>query len=145
MLSISGFIVQFFGLRGMHYSATLAQLAATFLMTAVRAVVRRGLAQLPTADRLLVGHEVDWLAYRTGKIPELSIRAGFTERQPRGLPREYPVQLLASVIIQEITKQTRPQRRFGMIYAVSYSFCIRPRFKSQVKEVTFPISTCRLV
>ncbi|KAA8894727.1 hypothetical protein FN846DRAFT_785993 [Sphaerosporella brunnea] len=61
-LSLVGFIFQFQGLRGLHWSASIAQLVAIFLMTAVRAWVRRGLIVEPTAERVLDGYEMDWLA-----------------------------------------------------------------------------------
>jgi len=82
VLTICGFIVQFFGLRGLHYSATLAQLTAMFIMTAVRAWVRRGLSQLPAADQLLAGHELDWLTCHIQKCSGWFVRAGFGEYQP---------------------------------------------------------------
>jgi ankyrin repeat protein len=61
-LGVIGFITQFVGLRGMHWSATIAQLIATLLMTILRAWVRRGLATCPKTWELTPGHELDWLA-----------------------------------------------------------------------------------
>ncbi|KAH7390337.1 hypothetical protein BKA64DRAFT_696475 [Cadophora sp. MPI-SDFR-AT-0126] len=49
LLAIAGFIVQFVGLRALHWSATIMQLGATIFMTAVRSYVRRGLA-----------HDMEW-------------------------------------------------------------------------------------
>ncbi|KAF8245162.1 hypothetical protein K440DRAFT_688287 [Wilcoxina mikolae CBS 423.85] len=46
-ISISSFVLQFVGLRGMHFSASLAQLIATFLMTIIRVFLRRNLASEP--------------------------------------------------------------------------------------------------
>lgn len=63
-ISFCGFIIQFIGLRAMHWSASLAQLGVTLIMILVRAWVRRGLAKLPYAQRLPSGHELDWLATR---------------------------------------------------------------------------------
>jgi ankyrin repeat protein len=68
-VSCTGFIVQFTGLRGMHWSATIAQLVATLLMVLVRAWVRRGLALRPAAQRTPHDHELDWLATRIGSHP----------------------------------------------------------------------------
>ncbi|SCV61379.1 uncharacterized protein FFFS_15948 [Fusarium fujikuroi] len=59
--SISGFIVQFVGLRAMHWTASVTLLGATILMTCLRVLVRRNLAQVPKSQRLLAGHELDWL------------------------------------------------------------------------------------
>ncbi|KAF4436576.1 ankyrin repeat protein [Fusarium austroafricanum] len=59
---LMGFVVQFVGLRGMHWSAPIVQLGATITMTAIRAWVRRHLAQLPASQGLMSGFELDWLA-----------------------------------------------------------------------------------
>ncbi|KAI5815819.1 hypothetical protein BZA77DRAFT_73218 [Pyronema omphalodes] len=61
-ISISGFILQFIGLRGSHWVVSIAQLAATILMTAVRAFIRRGLSKQPVVETLTKGFELDWLA-----------------------------------------------------------------------------------
>ncbi|PNP80126.1 hypothetical protein FNYG_06537 [Fusarium nygamai] len=53
--SISGFIVQFVGLRAMHWTASVTLLGATILMTCLRVLVRRNLAQVPKSQRLLAG------------------------------------------------------------------------------------------
>ncbi|KAF8460814.1 hypothetical protein BDZ91DRAFT_831923, partial [Kalaharituber pfeilii] len=60
--SILGFLAYAIGLRSMHWSATVAQLGATLVMTVVRALVRLDLAQRPFAQRLPKGFELDWLA-----------------------------------------------------------------------------------
>ncbi|KAF4333350.1 ankyrin repeat [Fusarium beomiforme] len=60
-LSISGFIVQFVGLRAMHWTASITLLGATMLMTCLRVLVRRNLAKVPKSQRLIAGHELDWL------------------------------------------------------------------------------------
>ncbi|KAH6889235.1 hypothetical protein B0T10DRAFT_529280 [Thelonectria olida] len=65
---LGGFIVQFVGLRGMHWSASVAQLGATIAMSIFRAYVRRSLAQVPESRRLVSGFELDWLAALVGKI-----------------------------------------------------------------------------
>ncbi|EQB54424.1 hypothetical protein CGLO_05753 [Colletotrichum gloeosporioides Cg-14] len=62
-LALSGYIVQFVGLRTLHWSATILQLAVTVVMTGVRAWARRCLAWNPeTSDLTLQGHEMAWLA-----------------------------------------------------------------------------------
>jgi len=60
--AVTGFIVQFVGLRALHWSATIIQLGITLLMTALRAWVRRGLASDPSVVQILDGHEKAWLA-----------------------------------------------------------------------------------
>lgn len=61
-LSLGGFVAQFIGLRGMHWSASIAQLIAAAIMIVLRAVVRRNLSKLPGSRRLKPGYEMDWLA-----------------------------------------------------------------------------------
>ena len=62
MVCLCGYIVQFIGLRGMHWSASIAQLGAIGVMTVLRAWVRRNIAQLPMAQPLTPEYELDWLA-----------------------------------------------------------------------------------
>ncbi|KAI8712066.1 hypothetical protein NCS52_01471900 [Fusarium sp. LHS14.1] len=61
-LAIVGYIIQFVGLRALHWSATIAQLGITLVMTAIRAWVRRGLASDPDWYPLMEGHELANLA-----------------------------------------------------------------------------------
>lgn len=49
LLGICGFIVQFTDLRGMHWSASVAQLGAIMVMASLRAWLRRNLAEKPEA------------------------------------------------------------------------------------------------
>lgn len=62
--SVSGFIVQFTGLRSIHWSTSIALLVATLIMAGVRAFVRRGMGSQPQAYQIPKGHELDWLATR---------------------------------------------------------------------------------
>ncbi|KAK2740497.1 hypothetical protein FQN55_008840 [Onygenales sp. PD_40] len=66
IITICGFVVQFIGLRGMHWSASVAQLGGILLMTILRAYVRLGLAKLPKCQPLPSGYELDWLASTLG-------------------------------------------------------------------------------
>ncbi|KAF8246995.1 hypothetical protein K440DRAFT_521009, partial [Wilcoxina mikolae CBS 423.85] len=59
---LCGFILQFQGLRGMNWSASIAQLVCIFLMTIWRAWIRRGLIANPVPQRVPENHEMDWLA-----------------------------------------------------------------------------------
>jgi len=61
-LCLFGFPLNFIGLRGLHYSATLAQLVATIIMAVVRAWVRRGLLRQPKVEQLPIGYELDRVA-----------------------------------------------------------------------------------
>ena len=62
--SVVGFVVQFIGLRALHWSATIMQLGVTVLMTCVRAYVRRGLATNPICQKMLDEHETADLTLR---------------------------------------------------------------------------------
>lgn len=62
ILGICGFIVQFVGLRSMHWSASVVQLGTTIVMTILRTSIRRNLAKNPESEPLVSGHEMDWLA-----------------------------------------------------------------------------------
>ena len=63
-LGLTGFVLQFQGLRGLHWSASIAQLVCMALMTAFRAWIRRKLTALPVSHTVLENHEMDWLALR---------------------------------------------------------------------------------
>jgi hypothetical protein len=52
------------GLRGMNWSTSIAQLVCVFLMTVLRAIIRRGLIITPVSKKVLDQHEMDWLALR---------------------------------------------------------------------------------
>jgi hypothetical protein len=62
VVSLVGFVLQFVGLRGLHWSATIAQLGAMFLMTILRSYIRRGLSNNTLGEQVLDGHELDWLS-----------------------------------------------------------------------------------
>lgn len=68
MISLCGFILQFTGLRALHWSVSLAQLCGMLTMAGLRAFVRRGLTRMPVVQSLPKGFELDWLATR---IPAL--------------------------------------------------------------------------
>jgi hypothetical protein len=61
VISLCGFVVQFTGLRGMHWSVSIAQLVAILIMTILRAIIRRHLANHPKAESLVPDYELDWL------------------------------------------------------------------------------------
>ncbi|KAI5815823.1 hypothetical protein BZA77DRAFT_247928, partial [Pyronema omphalodes] len=69
-ISISGFILQFIGLRGSHWVVSIAQLAATMLMTAVRALIRRRLSNQPVIVNLTNDFELEWLASAISTSPD---------------------------------------------------------------------------
>lgn len=62
VISLIGFFAQFIGIRGMHWSVSIASLVAVLIMTAMRAWVRRGLTTPIISEPLLPGFELDWFA-----------------------------------------------------------------------------------
>lgn len=66
LLSVTGFVVQFVGLRGMNWSATIAQLAATGILTLLRSFVRRHMLREPIAFPAIEDYELDSMARRIG-------------------------------------------------------------------------------
>lgn len=101
-LSIAGFVVQFMGIRGMHWTVAVAQISLTIGMAAVRAWLRRSLSEAPLSQQLPVGHELDWLATRiTHPEHQDSLWAGndvrvlpslWSWRKPFGGPLLLPLQ-----------------------------------------------------
>jgi hypothetical protein len=68
-ITLVGFGLQFFGLRSLHASVTMAQILLSLLMSIVRSSLRttrlRGRQNLVHRQRGIVeGHELDWLAMR---------------------------------------------------------------------------------
>ncbi|KAF4951952.1 hypothetical protein FGADI_7068 [Fusarium gaditjirri] len=61
-ISLFGFVIQFVGLRGMHWSASVAQLGIVVTMAGLRAWVRRGFVTPPASKQLATGFELDWFA-----------------------------------------------------------------------------------
>lgn len=59
-----GFLAQVIGLRGLHFSATLAQFLATLVVSVIRSFVRRGLSASPHKEKLEKGYELDQVALR---------------------------------------------------------------------------------
>ncbi|KAJ6178734.1 hypothetical protein N7519_009195 [Penicillium mononematosum] len=71
-ITLSGFILQFTGLRGIHSAVSVAQLGVIMLMSIARAALR--MKRLKSGDNCfatfpdeVLGHELDWLALRLGR------------------------------------------------------------------------------
>jgi hypothetical protein len=62
IVALGGFVLQFVGLRGMNWSASVAQLGAVIVMVGVKAWVRRGLSRSPAYEPLTSGFELDSFA-----------------------------------------------------------------------------------
>ena len=61
-LCIGGLGMQLSGLRALHFSATIAQMVATIIMTAIRCYARRGLSATPKVTPLQNEYELDKVA-----------------------------------------------------------------------------------
>ncbi|KAL5002685.1 hypothetical protein BDV10DRAFT_157276 [Aspergillus recurvatus] len=72
-MSLGGYIMQFIGLRAMHWSIAVAVLGAMLIMAFTRAFVRRGLAANPKVIKLLEGHELSWVMMDACGIDSLKI------------------------------------------------------------------------
>lgn len=66
--ALAGYICQFVGLRAMHWSVALIQLAATLIITCARAFIRRGLANQPICHSLPMGTDAAGLSYLFSEI-----------------------------------------------------------------------------
>lgn len=60
-LSLTGFVVQFVGLRNMSWAASIAQLSGVLILVGVRAWVRRGISQPLSHQQLTPKFELEWL------------------------------------------------------------------------------------
>ncbi|KAF5648445.1 ankyrin repeat [Fusarium tjaetaba] len=65
-ICLAGFIIQFIGLRAMHWSASVGQLIAVIIMTILRAFVRLGFIAPVYCSELRDGFELDGLALALG-------------------------------------------------------------------------------
>ncbi|KAL6693684.1 hypothetical protein J3F84DRAFT_400942 [Trichoderma pleuroticola] len=95
-ISVTGFAMQFVGLRAIHSAVSVAQLGAIMLMSAARAALRMQLLEpednfLAQCPDEVVGHELDWLAVRIG---ERDFQHGRKPSSPRQDSQAYPRLLL---------------------------------------------------
>ncbi|KAK3319548.1 hypothetical protein B0T19DRAFT_361642 [Cercophora scortea] len=84
LVSLCGFIAQFIGLRGLHWSVSVAQLGATIVMMALRAWICRTSSgfEKPNSIPLTRGSEMDWFASTLDQIDQAPWR--FPEPQQTG-------------------------------------------------------------
>jgi hypothetical protein len=87
-ISVIGFFFQFIGLRGMTWSASIAQLAATLVMTFIRSVIRRRLTTEPKAEPAIKEFEVECMGRYMVGFSDWSIVPRFLRdgRYTRGWP-----------------------------------------------------------
>lgn len=85
IIALIGYICQFVGLRAMHWSVALIQLAATLTMTCARAFLRRGLAKQPICQPLPMGTDAAGLAYVFSKVSAWELVTGTSRTNERTL------------------------------------------------------------
>ncbi|RPA80192.1 ankyrin [Ascobolus immersus RN42] len=86
-LSISGFILQFIGLRNLNWTVSIVQLGITAIMTAVRAALRRNLVLSEVnAKELPEGQEIESVAAHLGHCAPGRLAVGHSS-SPLGLGR----------------------------------------------------------
>ncbi|KAF8244297.1 ankyrin [Wilcoxina mikolae CBS 423.85] len=66
-LSLFGFIAQIIGIRALHWTSSLVQIAAIGAMTGLRAWIRLPLSRTPRSRKIPQGYELDWIATRMGR------------------------------------------------------------------------------
>jgi hypothetical protein len=64
--SITGFILQFEGFRGISWACSIAQLVAILIMTILRAIIRRGMLDSPATEKITPEYEIEWLSHKLG-------------------------------------------------------------------------------
>ena len=77
---MAGYLLQLIGLREMHSSVALVQLAGTLLMAGMRVWVRRRLEERPITVPIFTGHEYDRLSLRIARCKEWVVRTGFEHK-----------------------------------------------------------------
>lgn len=95
-IGLVGFVVQFIGLRGMSWSAALAQLIATLAMTAIRAWARRESDSSFHAIPLDPGFELDWVASNLGPYGDIEESLD-VENMPPGSSEDKSLDLTAKM------------------------------------------------
>ncbi|KAF3168866.1 hypothetical protein TWF751_007621 [Orbilia oligospora] len=73
-ISVFGFVLQFTGLRGMNYLASLVQLGAIGVVTLLRVMIRRHLNDKPQTQQIKNGYELEWMAKRLSRCSHWSVR-----------------------------------------------------------------------
>lgn len=118
IVTLCGFILQFIGLRAMHWSCTIAQLLATVTMTALRAVARRGLSSLVQAVPMRENTELQWLAKNLSSCDEWAVVTGFHDshkpREDNRIPKPAESVLILLQRLSTLTNWHRPSRTLAI-------------------------------
>ena len=105
--ALVGYVCQFVGLRAMHWSVALIQLAATLTMTCARAFIRRGLANQPICHSLPMGTDAAGLAYLFSEINTWELS---TFSDPNDVSLEFNMSSLSQVL-GETSTPSRPSNK----------------------------------
>ncbi|CAG7558804.1 unnamed protein product [Fusarium equiseti] len=84
LVCLSGFLIQFIGLRGIDWSASVGQLIAVMIMTILRAYVRRGFTAPINSQGLRNGFELEGLALASGSPDSNSGPGSMSEEREVG-------------------------------------------------------------
>ena len=103
LVSVVGFIVQFVGLRTLHWSTAIMQLGATLIMTALRAWIRRGLSKEPITIPVPSAHELSWLSLHICGLKTFGPLVGVYESD-----KEYNLRNPNQTIQELLEKQFQP-------------------------------------
>ncbi|KAJ5995607.1 hypothetical protein N7481_002584 [Penicillium waksmanii] len=130
--TISGFVLQFTGLRGIHSAVSIAQLGVIMIMSTARAALR--MQRLKPDDNCfakfpdeVVGHELDWLALRIGRdVIDKDIKRDADSPTPRSSSSGQPDKKLSDS--SPLDSQCRPFWRL----------CGAPDIKRMNLEHPFP-------
>ncbi|KAK4194007.1 hypothetical protein QBC40DRAFT_270428, partial [Triangularia verruculosa] len=104
ILTIGSFIVQFIGLRSMHWAASIAQLLATGFMVILRALVYRRISMMPRAEPLHDGYELDKLAMDIHGCDELEF--DIDPKQEQDIPETRDSCLAERLLLTRIKLET---------------------------------------
>ena len=114
--TISGFVLQFIGLRGIHSAVSIAQLGVIMVMSMARAGLR--MQRLEPDDNCfakfpdqVLGHELDWLALRIGRNDiEKDVKNHTDHPSPRSASP--PIQSLTSSYVSSFSGRDLQCRYF---------------------------------
>jgi hypothetical protein len=115
-----GYISQFFGLRGLHWSATFLQLGITLIMTGIRAWARRTISRKPITFHLPVS-DPNWIAISLGA-------ACRSEWPPAGKP--WPTKIAPTFQLCNPWSKTRHAPITGLITIEDPRIELRRRLQS---------------
>lgn len=68
LLSLVGFIIQFVGIRNLHYGVSIAQLVAMLCVTSIRVFIQNPFSEPPNCKELITDFELDWMTFEVHKI-----------------------------------------------------------------------------